>query len=109
MEKLSRTRSRVTFHTSIILDIDGERLAFDNTHDISMNGVFVSTAKPMAVGRQVPFELTLNVGMRNEVIKGMCQVVRSVSLDDALSGEEPGSGMGFKFLDLDDDSSAFLY
>lgn len=104
-----RERARVHFESSIVLTHDGRELAYQRTHDISMNGVYVLTAKPLPLGLEAGFELTLSVGMRQDVIKGRCEVVRVVSLDDGLSEEAPGPGMGLKFTEIEPDSSVTLY
>lgn len=104
-----RERSRVRFEASITLAHGDRELVYNRTHDISMNGVYVLTAKPLPLGTGADFQLTLGVGMRRDVIKGRCEVVRVVSLDDGLSGETPGPGMGLKFTEIEPDSSVTLY
>jgi len=107
--KTRRNRRRVGFETTISLKIGDKTYNYDRTYDISMNGVFVSTAQPLDLGVEARFVMKLAVGMRSEMIKGSCLVVRTISFDDGLSGETPGPGMALKFTDMDDDSSAMLY
>ncbi len=108
-DKAERLRKRVPFETSITIEYGGESVTYRQTYDISMNGVFVRTAKPLPVGLKGSFVITLSVGMRNDRIVGRCEVVRSVSIDDGLSEEDPGLGMGLKFIKLEPDSSIMLY
>jgi len=104
-----RRHPRVWFNTTVTLDTDGKTYTYDRSSDISMNGVFVKTARPLPLGARARFSLLLSVGMRKEEIKGKCEVVRVVSLDDGLSEDTPGPGMGLKFIFLEDESSALLY
>ena len=108
-EESKRLRPRVNFETKITLEVGGKDYTYQHTHDVSMNGVFVSTAKPLPVGTAGAFTLTLSVGMRREAIKGLFEVVRVVSLDEGLSDTERGAGMGLKFKELEPESSRLLY
>lgn len=104
-----RYRLRVPFETTITLEHGGKSLTYNRTHDVSMNGVYVRTAQPLPVGIRAAFRMILAVGMRHETIVGECEVARSVSLDDGLSEEEPGPGMGLKFVSLEPESSETLF
>jgi len=104
-----RSRARVPFETTITLEHGGQSLTYNRTHDVSMNGVYVRTAQPLPVGIRAAFRMVLAVGMRHETITGECVVARSISLDDGLSEEEPGPGMGLKFISLDPESSETLF
>lgn len=108
-EEGKRVRPRVEFETRITLEHEGESLTYQRTSDVSMNGVFVRTAKPLPIGAKGAFTMTLSVGMRKEDIKGQYEVVRLVSLDEGLSDTERGPGMGLKFLELEPDSSTLLF
>jgi len=108
-DKGKRNRARVAFETKIIIETGGESHLYQRTHDVSMNGVFVLTAKPMPIGTKGKFVMTLSVGMRQEDIKGDFEVVRVVSLDEGLSDTERGAGMGLKFTFLEPDSSELLF
>ncbi len=108
-DKARRKCARVGFETTISLEVGDKTYNYDRTYDVSMNGIFVSTAQPLDLGVTARFVMKLAVGMRNEEIKGSCLVVRTISFDDGLSGETPGPGMALKFTDLDDDSGAMLY
>lgn len=104
-----RGRSRVHFETRVTVETGGESHVYQRTHDLSMNGVFVKTVKPLPLGARGRFALTLSAGMKQEVIKGVCEVARVVSLDDGLSESEQGPGMGLKFVELEPESSRMLY
>ena len=104
-----RKRSRVHFETSISLFLDDQIKTYQRTYDVSMNGVFVKTATAVELGTACKFHLTLSVGMRKEIIKGECEVVRIVSMDDGLSEELPGPGMALKFIELEPESSELLF
>lgn len=104
-----RSRSRVHFETKITVEAGGESHVYQRTHDLSMNGVFVKTVKPLPLGTRGRFALTLSAGMRQEIIKGVCEVARVVPLDDGLSESEHGPGMGLKFIELEPESSRMLY
>jgi len=105
----SRTRTRVRFAAPVTLTVGLAEHAYRSAYDISMNGVFVSTIRPLLSGTRARFTVLLQVGMRRETIEGECEVVRVVSLDDGLSGENPGPGMGLKFLELKEDNGEKLY
>ncbi len=108
-EKKKRLRSRIDFVGLLILTHDGKDIEYTNTHDISMNGVFAMTAKPLPIGTEGRFRFVLSAGMRQETIVGRYEVVRVVGLDDGFTKENPGPGMGLKFLDFEDDSSELLF
>ncbi|MDH5756061.1 MAG: PilZ domain-containing protein [Nitrospinota bacterium] len=105
----SRTRTRVLFSAPVTITVGQEQHSYRSAYDISMNGVFVRTIRPLSSGLRARFAVHLAVGMRKEAIKGECEVVRVVSLDDGLSGENPGPGMGLKFIELEEDGGAELY
>jgi hypothetical protein len=104
-----RIRGRVPFTTEIVVNHEGEALLYKRTHDVSMNGVFVSTAKPLPMGTKGEFSIVLSAGMRKEKINGMYEVVRIISVDDGLSDPKTGPGMGLKFTGLEPESSELLY
>ncbi|MBF0291981.1 MAG: PilZ domain-containing protein [Nitrospinae bacterium] len=106
---VKRTRNRVPFTTEIVVNHEGKALVYKRTHDISMNGVFVSTAKPLKMGVKGEFSIILSAGMRKEKINGMYEVVRIISVDDGLSDPKTGPGMGLKFTGLEPESSELLY
>ncbi|VAX15892.1 hypothetical protein MNBD_NITROSPINAE02-1274 [hydrothermal vent metagenome] len=108
-EETNRRRKRVHFETKITLLFEQKEYVFQRTFDVSMNGIFVKTVKPLPMGAIMPFKMTLSVGMRREEVKGRCEVVRIVSLDDGLSDSERGAGMGLSFIEIDPDSSEILY
>ncbi len=104
-----RIRNRVPFTTEIVVNYQDEALTYKRTHDVSMNGVFVSTAKPLPMGVKGEFSIVLSAGMRKEKINGLYEVVRIVSVDDGLSEPKTGPGMGLKFTGLEPESSELLY
>lgn len=53
--------------------------------------------------------MQLSMGMRTDCITGQCEVIREVSLDDGLSEEDPGPGIGLKFTELEPESSRKLF
>lgn len=108
-DELGRRRKRVHFETSIIIEYDGKSVEYKQTYNISMNGVFIKTGQTLPVGVCGVFTMNLSMGMRSESITGRCKVIREVSLDDGLSEEDPGPGIGLKFLDLDPESSRKLF
>ena len=108
-EEGKRIRGRVPFTTEIVVNYHGEALTYKRTHDVSMNGVFVSTAKPLPMGVKGEFSIALSAGMRKEKINGMYEVVRIISVDDGLSDPKTGPGMGLKFTGLEPESSELLY
>ncbi|MDH5511108.1 MAG: PilZ domain-containing protein [Nitrospinota bacterium] len=105
----SRTRTRIPFAAPVTLTVGLAEHTYRSAYDISMNGVFVSTVRPLSSGTRARFAILLRVGMRQEAIEGECEVVRVVSLDDGLSGENPGPGMGLKFLELKEGNGEKLY
>lgn len=106
---IKRTRNRVPFITEISVTNKGKALVYKRTHDVSMNGVFVSTAKPLPMGAKGEFSIVLSAGMRREKISGLYEVVRVISIDDGLSDPKTGPGMGLKFSELEPESSELLY
>lgn len=108
-DNVKRTRNRVPFTTEIVVHHEGKALVYKRTHDVSMNGVFVSTAKPLSMGVKGEFSIILSAGMRKEKINGMYEVVRIISVDDGLSDPKTGPGMGLKFTGLEPESSELLY
>ncbi|MBI4667255.1 MAG: PilZ domain-containing protein [Nitrospinae bacterium] len=104
-----RKRKRIHFITEIVINHGGQITVYKRTHDISMNGVFVSTAKPLPLGSEGDFSLILSVGMRREQINGRFIVARVISMDEGLSEPEQGPGMGLKFTGIDPDASELLY
>jgi hypothetical protein len=108
-EDTKRIRNRIPFITEIVVTNEGKALAYKRTHDISMNGVFVSTAKPLPMGAKGEFSIVLSAGMRKEKINGLYEVVRVISVDDGLSDPKTGPGMGLKFTGLEPESSELLF
>lgn len=104
-----RIRNRVPFITEIVVHHESKALAYKRTHDVSMNGVFVSTAKPLPMGSKGEFSIILSAGMRKEKINGLYEVVRVISVDDGLSDPKTGPGMGLKFTGLEPESSELLF
>lgn len=107
--KTKRERARVHFETRLVAEYGGKTQIFQRTFDVSMNGVFVKTAKPFPLNASFRFALILSFGMRREEIKGICEVVRVVSIDEGLSEAERGPGMGLKFSNLDAGSGEILF
>jgi hypothetical protein len=108
-EDIKRTRGRVPFTTEIVVANEGAPVVYKRTHDVSMNGVFVSTAKPLPMGARGEFSIVLSAGMHKEKINGLYEVVRVISVDDGLSDPKNGPGMGLKFSELEPESSELLY
>jgi len=108
-DEVRRLRKRVPFETTITIEYDDKTVEYKHSYDISMNGVFIRTGQTLPVGTRGSFTMKLSMGMRAEWITGQCEVIRSVSLDDGLSEEDPGPGIGVKFIDLEPESSRKLY
>jgi len=108
-ENIKRTHNRVPFTTEIVVANEGKSVVYKRTHDVSMNGVFVSTAKPLPMGARGDFSIVLSAGMHKEKINGLYEVVRVISVDDGLSDPKTGAGMGLKFSELEPESSELLY
>jgi len=108
-ESGARGRIRVRFITDIDIVHDGNKTNYRRTHDVSMNGVFISTVKPLPIGAKGEFSMHLAFGMRRESIKGKFEVVRVVPIDEGLSDPDQGGGMGIKFVDLDPEGSELLF
>jgi hypothetical protein len=108
-EEIKRARGRVPFITEIVVTNEGKALVYKRTHDMSMNGVFVSTAKPLPMGSKGEFSIVLSAGMHKEKINGLYEVVRVISVDDGLSDPKTGAGMGLKFAELEPESSELLF
>ncbi|VAX20849.1 hypothetical protein MNBD_NITROSPINAE01-1035 [hydrothermal vent metagenome] len=108
-EENERLRARVPFKTKISLELDGDEHEYGRTFDVSMNGVYVSTAKPLPVESTGEFVMTLSVGMRREQVTGRYEIIRVMSMDDGLSDTERGPGMGVKFTMLEPESSELLF
>lgn len=108
-DDIGRRRRRVPFETTIVIEYDGKTVKYDQTYNISMNGVFIKTGKTLPVGTRGAFIMHLSMGMRTDSIAGQCEVIRSVCLDDGLSEEDPGPGIGLKFTSLEPESSRKLF
>ncbi len=104
-----RRQKRVHFTTRILLTHQKTVTEYPKTSDISMNGVFVRTVRPLALGSTGRFTLILEAGMRQERIEGDYEVVRVVSVDDGFSDDETGAGMAVKFAAIEPESSLLLY
>ncbi|MBI5813986.1 MAG: PilZ domain-containing protein [Nitrospinae bacterium] len=108
-EEGKRGRRRVRFLTEIEVESAGKSATYKRTHDVSMNGVFVSTARPLPIGTKGKFTLVLSAGMRKEKISGTYEVVRHVPIDEGLSDPDQGGGMGLKFVEIDPEGSELLF
>jgi hypothetical protein len=105
-----RRRPRVHFVTEIILELGGTQHTFLHSHDLSMNGAFIETANPLPIGATGGMNIVLSAGMKHDNLKGRYEVVRVVPIDEGLSSStEHGSGMGIKFVDLEDESATTLF
>jgi type IV pilus assembly protein PilZ len=95
VEKRSSLRSAIT------LRVDYKRLNTffaDYTKNISKGGTFIRTAKPLEVGTQFVFVLSFPASEGQLRLKG--EVMWTVA-DDRSTSEQP-SGMGIRFLFVDD-------
>lgn len=108
-EHYRRGQIRVPFETSIELNYNGENTVYKRTHDVSMNGIFVSTANPLPKDGVGKFNMMLGVGMRKENILGEFRVVRVVTLDEGLSDEKPTAGMALRFEKFEAESGETLF
>ncbi len=106
-----RKRPRVHFVTEIILELGGTEHTFLHSHDLSMNGAFIETANPLPIGAEGSIKIVLSAGMKHDNLKGRYRVVRVVPVDEGLSSSSTGdgSGMGIKFIDLEDESATTLF
>jgi hypothetical protein len=105
----SRAAARVPFTAPVTLMAGETAHRYPGMYDISVNGALIRTVRPLPPGALASFSIHLAVGMRKETIEGQCQVVRVISVDDGLCGEEPGPGMGIKFLELAGGGAGFLH
>jgi type IV pilus assembly protein PilZ len=88
--------------TRITLRVDYKRMNTffaDYAKNISKGGTFIRTTKPLDVGTEFVFVLSIPNHPEQLELKG--EVVWTVSEDDAARGEEkqPGMGIRFKFAD----------
>ena len=73
------------------------------SRNISRGGLFIKTKNPMSVGTLLKFELQLKDESR--LIHG---VGRVVWIREQSDGSDEPSGMGIKFIKMDDDSRALV-
>ncbi len=98
-----RKRERIDFHVAITLNVRGKKIRYEETHDISMSGVFVYTAFPQPVGTVGEFDIHLSeVALQEHEIKGKFRVT-------SVSDKEGSVGMGLEFTEIDPDSSIELF
>ncbi|MBI5638233.1 MAG: PilZ domain-containing protein [Nitrospinae bacterium] len=99
-----RARDRVNFDVSITLDVNGRKIKYDETNDISMGGIFVFTGFPDPVGTEGTFTIHLSMVKtdKEHVITGKFRVQNNVTKADSR-------GMGLKFTEVDSDSSLELF
>ena len=76
----------------------------NHSHDVSKGGVFIKTDKPFAIGTLLKFEIRLAADQ--PVIAGVGRVVWK--RESPTSSSERPSGMGVKFIKIDDNSRATI-
>jgi len=103
-----RAQPRVRFRAPAVITAGGVEHHYPRTGDAGMDGVFISTVRPLPLGTRGRFSIRLSAGMRREAIEGECQVARVIGVDDGLCGGEPGPGMRIEFLSLDGESAELL-
>jgi type IV pilus assembly protein PilZ len=94
LEKEKRDAERA----AITLKVDYKRLNTffaDYTKNISKGGTFIRTAKPLGVGTEFLFVLSLPT--LNEQVQLTGEVKWVVTEEDAKGGSPPGMGIKFKF------------
>jgi type IV pilus assembly protein PilZ len=67
----------------------------DYTRNISRGGTFIRTTKPLGIGTEFVFRLTVPTMGEPLVLRGKVQWV--VQPEDATGDQEPGMGIGFIF------------
>lgn len=99
-----RVRDRVEFDVSVTLEVNGMKIKYDETHDISMGGMFVFTSFPYPVGTEGTFTIHLSMVKtdKEHVITGKFRVQNNMTKADSR-------GMGLKFTAVDSDSSLELF
>ncbi len=99
-----RVRDRVEFDVSVTLDVRGHKIKYDETHDISMSGMFVFTSFPYPVGTEGTFTIHLSMVKTDteHEIKGKFRVQNNMD-------KEGSRGMGLKITEIDTDSSLELF
>jgi len=103
LNKEKRHYGRVHFLTGLILTFGGKSHRYDETWDISMEGVFVISDLRPPVGTEGKFSFNLAFGDSPEVnINGKFKVVN-------WQERESNPGFGINFTDVDSDSSLELY
>ena len=75
-----------------------------HSHDVSRGGMFIKTPQPFPPGTLLKFEV--KIAADQKVMQGVGRVVWRRQADEA-SDAEP-SGMGVKFIKLDDESKAII-
>ena len=93
MDAEKRKNTRINFQTSIILRSEGETiLSAADSKDISLKGMFIKTAKVLAVG--TPCDLELNLSGTSTRL--------SIAVKGRISRQgEGGLGVSFDGIDLD--------
>ena len=105
-----RSSPRVSANLLIDFSMDEENVfLFFVTSDISKAGVFIDTEDPLPVGTNIDmiishFDKSSDDAAKQLVLRG--EVIQTHSKSDPKTGKGPG--MGVKWLDLTDDSWAFL-
>ena len=102
MEK--RRRERVNAQLTITVTTALGQELFTETRDISMNGLFITTPRPYAVGTSGSLEMLLLCGDERLSVSAGFIVRRSLSAAD-----NEYAGMGLEFTLIDSDSSIHLY
>ncbi len=91
-EKRDSERAQIT------LKVDYKRLNTffaDYTRNISKGGTFIRTAKPLAIGTEFVFVLSLPA--QNQQLRLLGEVVWITEEENAGEGDLPGMGIRFKF------------
>lgn len=101
----SRSRKRVDFVSGVTLVVRGQEHHYPSTKDISMDGVFICTDEPLAIGENGLMVLNMECGELNAQVKASFKVVRRQKTGESANP----SGMGILFTDLESDSSITLF
>jgi type IV pilus assembly protein PilZ len=92
------TEKRVHERQPITLRVDYKRMNTffaDYAKNISKGGTFIRTTKPLEIGTE--FTFVLSIPSHNEQLQLRGEVVWTVSEDQATDEQEPGMGIRFKF------------
>lgn len=101
-EKRASPRVRASFHLHLVYD-DLDQLVESYSHDISEGGIFVKTDSPMPVGSRVQLKISI-VHQELQYINAVGEVVHSTEKNGGL----PPTGMGIRFVEIDEESKQFL-